>query len=445
MLNYIKKTHKEKLFFIVLTILSVLATISVYVFKFNAPPIRSDGIGYYAYLPAIFLHKDISMKSLMDERAAKYNQATPESWSGITLQHNGNYLDKYTIGEAVLILPFFIPAHVLSVLFNQDLNGFTIFYQVFAAFSGTFYMVIGVFILKRFLDKYFKTRTVYLTLISIIFGTNLFHYGTYDSIFSHAYSFFLFACFLYLLPLWFEKTKDYRYPFLLGLVSGLIILVRPTNIILPIIFFSLYNIHFNILFKDLKEKISVLIKLWRNFFLMIFVSFLVLIPQFIYWKVITGNFLIFSYHGEGFDFTHLETLNVLFSIRKGLFFWSPILIFGILGIGLLKNKLKGWMLGVIIFLIINCLIISSWSSWYYGGGFGHRAFIESLAVLAIPLAAFFEKILAMKNKRLRYLILLITALLVILSIYTTFKYWDGSISIDGTTLGTYFKIFGIYK
>ena len=37
------------------------------------------------------------------------------------------------------------------------------------------------------------------------FGTNLFHYGVYDSVFSHVYSFFLIAVLLTLVDAWWAE------------------------------------------------------------------------------------------------------------------------------------------------------------------------------------------------------------------------------------------------
>lgn len=437
MLNYIRKANKERLFFIILILLSIFATSSVYLFKFNGPPIRSDGIGYYAYLPAVFIHKDLSMKSLMGERAAKYNEPTPDSWAGIIKQENGNYLDKYTIGEAVMMLPFFLPAHILTIVFNQEVNGFTIFYQIFAAFSGVFYMIAGVFILKRFLNQYFKSRTVYLALFAIIFGTNLFHYGTYDSIFNHSYSFFLFALFIFLLPKWFEN-KSSKYSLILGSLSGLIVLVRPTNIIFPIILFLFFGINNK---NDLLKKFKLFWVRRESMILMILIAFLIVLPQLIYWKLITGNFIAYSYQGESFNFSKPEILNVLFSVRKGVFFWSPVLLLVIPGFYLMHKKMKGWFLPIFSFLIVNLIIIASWWAWSYGGSFGHRGFVESYTLLSIPLALIIERILDGKKKYLKVFLIILIGFLIALNLFTMYKYWDHKIPVDGTDLEMYLKIF----
>ena len=51
---------------------------------------------------------------------------------------------------------------------------------------------------------------------------------------SHAYNFSLIALFLYLLFRWYDDA-GWRNSFLLGLVYGLIVLIRPTNFLLIIL------------------------------------------------------------------------------------------------------------------------------------------------------------------------------------------------------------------
>lgn len=432
-----KVSKKDFIFFSVLSVITIIATASVYVFQFNSPPIRSDGIGYYSYLPALFIHGDMSMKTLMQERADKYNAEVPTNWNGLNIQEDGKFLDKYTMGEAVLMAPFFIPAHFLSIIFKQPLSGFSLFYQAAMAFSGLFYMITGLFILKKILEKYFKNKTIYITLTVLTFGTNLFHYATYDSIFSHAYSFFLFALFLYLLPIWFKNIKSIKYSIFLGILVGLITLVRPTNVTFPIIFILFLSLNL----KQIKERLVLFWENKKSLVIAVITSIIVSLPQLLYWKSITGKWFVFSYQGEYFDFLRPQILNVLFSAEKGLFFWCPVLIFGIVGIFLLKDKLKQWVLPSVVFFIVNLLVISSWWAWAYGGGFGHRAFIESFAIVAIPLAACIDRILKLENKRFKIAIFILIGILIFVCLFTMFNYWVGILKPEGTSFGMFVRLF----
>jgi hypothetical protein len=57
------------------------------------------------------------------------------------------------------------------------------------------------------------------------------------------------------------------------------------------------------------------------------------------------------------------------------------------GIFTLSKFKKGLFLPIIIFSLLNIYILSSWWCWWFGGSFGLRAFIDSYAIMAIPLGA----------------------------------------------------------
>ena len=59
-------------------------------------------------------------------------------------------------------------------------------------------MLAGLAILRALLARYFTAGVTLAALVTVTWGTNLFHYGVFDSSFSHAFSFFLVAALLLL-------------------------------------------------------------------------------------------------------------------------------------------------------------------------------------------------------------------------------------------------------
>jgi hypothetical protein len=88
--------------------------------------------------------------------------------------------------------------------------------------------------------------------------------------------------------------------------------------------------------------------------------FAVLSIQLIYWKAVTGEFIVYSYQGESFHFRKPEILNVLFSVRKGLFFWSPILLTVFPGLYFLRQRCPDFFMAILCYLPLNLYVISSW-------------------------------------------------------------------------------------
>src|SRR5690606_32931949 len=104
-----------------------------------------------------------------------------------------------------------------------------------AGLAGLAWIVAGLAVLRRLLLRSFSDCATAATLAALLLGTNLFHYATYDSTYSHPYSFFLFSAFLLLTAMWHERPTS-RTSVLLGVVAGLIVLVRHTNVLFLMVF-----------------------------------------------------------------------------------------------------------------------------------------------------------------------------------------------------------------
>jgi hypothetical protein len=339
------------------------------------------------------------------------------------------------MGTALLMMPFFFLACIMAFATNTPVDGFSPLFQYVAAFSGLFYATLGMGILWKVLEKNFRQETILMAMFGLVFGTNLFHYATYDSVFSHAYSFFLFSAFLFMVQrLYAEGRAWYFLPG--GALAGLIIITRPTNG-LWLLFGILYGVDS---LRALRSRLS----FWKDHAIkMAFGALLgacVISLQLLYWKAITGHLVIFSYRGEHFNFARPEIFNVLFSVRKGSFFWSPILLTVVPGLFYVRKKAGEYLVPILLFLPLNIYVIASWHSWFYGGSFGHRAFIESIPLFAIRFCSLYEGSPSFLLKRV---MICVTTICITLSTWLMLKYWTGVIPFDGTTWDYFVKTFFI--
>lgn len=405
-------------------------------------PVREDGVGYYAYLPAVFIYDDINFDFMIDEDVPYtkginsfervFNPREAEVM-GFNKLENGNILDKYPIGVAVMLAPFFVIGHIFSLIFGTNLSGWSFFYQYFCFYGGVVYFLLGLLLLKRLLSRYFTPGTVLLSLFAITFGTSLFNYATYENIFSHVYAFFLGCVLLILVPKWLKRMTPFRSAFL-GAVLGLLFIVRNTNIIyfLMVPLFGVTN------FMDLRERLHRFWKNRRQILIVASVCILFALPQFLYWKTVSSDWVVYSYGEEGFRFFNPQILNVLFSPQKGLFFWAPILLPAVLGLFLLKGRLRKYILPGAIILILQVYLVSSWWSWEFGWSFGHRAFVDSMGVFALGFAGFYSTI---RQDRYRIIATIVTVLLVGLSVFQMGQYWAKILPPAQTTWEDYKKVF----
>jgi disulfide bond formation protein DsbB len=89
-------------------------------------------------------------------------------------------------------------------------------------------------------------------------------------------------------------------------------------------------------------------------------------------------------------------------------------------------------------------VVLSWWSWWYGGSFGLRAFIESYAFLALPLAALVSLII--KQRRLIKLpALIIIICFALYGLFTNIQYYYEAIHWDSMTKEAYWSSFGRAK
>lgn len=390
--------------------------------------ISYDIISYYAYLPATFIEKDYKLRNWEHEEPWKSRY-----WPAY-VPKTGSYVIKTSMGLTFLYYPFFQVAHILAPHLGYENNGFTAPYSTALILSSLFYLTLGMFLLRKILLQNFSDIITAATLLTIGIGTNLFWYATKEAPMSHSYSFMLLALFMFLTEKWHEKP-NLKNSIFMGLNVGLISLVRPTNV-LVVLYFLLYNI---LSFEDLKNRVLFFLSKYKAILIMLVCAFVVWIPQFLYWKSVTGQFLYFSYGSdENFFFGSPKIMKVLFGFRKGWFIYTPSMIFSVIGIFMLRKTKYFW--GILSFILINIYVVSSWWCWWYGGGFGMRALIETYALLAIPLATYFAWLASQKIFP-KIALGIITIAIILQSYFHNLQYQKGTIHWDAMTKEAYFDSF----
>jgi hypothetical protein len=399
----------------------------------DGPPIRTDGEGYYLYLPAAFIDHDLTLRRTIVRRYGDPPLSVPGIRRVSSASGEGRLLDKYPVGEAVMLVPFFTAGEGVALAAGSDTGGYSRPYQVTAAVGGLVYMLLGLALVGHLLLRWFSRMTVVVTLLATTFGTVLFHHATYDSILSHTYSFFLVAVIIRLsLSLWESPRR--LTAFALGAAGGLITIVRPTNIVVLLIPLLIGVTRV----RHISQRARAVARQPALVLLGVAAFLVTLIPQIAYWRIATGRLVLYTYGNEHLDLLHPHLGEVLFSVRKGLFFWSPLLLLAVAGLPFLRRLVPQLFLPAVVFLVVDAWVISSWDTWWYGSSFGMRPFVEASPVFALGLAAALQTV---RGTVTAPLVRAGVAFTTFLSLHAMIAYWRGSIPFDGTTWHVYVRSF----
>ena len=397
-----------------------------------------DVSGYYLYLPAKFIYDDLYELKFLPGIIEKYTPS-PSADQAYRIE-NGNMVMKYSAGMAVQYAPAFFVSHAIAKLNNYPTDGFSFPYQAGIHWASVLYAILGLFILKKILLRYFDNKTTGWVLICIVFGTNFLNYATFDAANTHAYLFTLTAILLWS-TIRFYETFFWKYALLIGGALGLMALTRPTEIIYAVIpvFWGISNIN------SIKERTDVLIKNLPRTAIAVLVTGAIGFIQLIYWKCVSGHWLQYSYQDQGFSFLHPHFTDVFFSYRKGWLVYTPLMALALIGFYFLFKNYKKIFSTIFIIFLINTWIICAWDIWWYGGAFGQRAFIQSYVFLAFPLAAFLYWSKNTDFKLVRYFTTLFIVACSAFNIFQTYQAHWGPFETDAMTKAYYWRIFGKTK
>lgn len=350
-----------------------------------------DVCGYYYYLPAIFIYKDLQKVGFHTQLDEKYQYQGGGFYSALP-SPNGNLVMKYSAGMSVMYAPAFFIAHTLAKPLGFEADGFSPIYQFAISFWSLLWAFVGLWYLRKVLLKLnFSEGVTASILILYVLATNYLEYAGISSPQTHSYIFTLYALMIFQIIRFYDTSKnEKRDPSVktalsIGFCLGLAILARPTEIItvaIPV-FWSVYDK------KSLIERINFIKNHVSKYALAALIVFILGSIQLIYWKMTAGFFIYDSYGKTDFmEWKRPHILDGLFSARRGWLVYSPIFLFAIAGFWQLNKQRKPLFISLLLFFILFIYVSFAHNIWWYGGGLSQRQMIQIYPILAIPLAAF---------------------------------------------------------
>lgn len=341
-----------------------------------------DALGYYQYLPAVFIHGDLDRQDWLAGVDSTYHVIGTVGLYQVMDLPNGNRATKYLCGIAEMQAPFFLFGHWAAGVLHVPQDGFSRPYQWAIALSTLFYCILSLFLLRVVLKRYFKDATVAVVIVLSVLATNAVQYISVDNAQTHGYLFAVYVLVLWATVRWHERPRI-RTAVLIGACIGLATVARPTEAIMLFVPL-LWNTGTS---AEAAAKWALVRKHWAHVPWAIGAAFVMVLPQLIYWKEVTGSW-VFDV-GSKWDFL-MPHLRVLFGGEKGWFIYTPITLFFILG--LFHMRQRPWRWSVLVYTLLNLWIITAWHDWHYGGSYSARALVQSYPVLALPFAALIERV-----------------------------------------------------
>lgn len=354
-----------------------------------------DALGYYSFLPSIFVYDNLghpdqlpdSVQFPHDVRWALESQAI---W-GIRSE-KGYIVNQYTCGMSYLEAPFFFAAHAWAKFKGIEANAYSPPYDYAIKLFSLLFSLLGFFFIYKILLRYVKPEVARLTISLMAVASNVFWFALQQAGMSHPVIFGLFALFLFIMLKIHDAfaengTVKIGWWLSIGLVGGLIVLIRPSDLILMLVF-PLYQLYDR---TSWHLKKNLFIAQWKGLLLAAGVAFLLWIPQLLYWKKITGHWFFDSYGDQSFIWSFAHYLDGILGSSNGWLTYSPFMGLALIGC-VLYRSLKEWIPALIVVFVLYTFVIYSWYCYFYINGFGSRPMIHIYPLLAIPLGLLIQRI-----------------------------------------------------
>ena len=372
----------------------LLILIFVLTLPLSNPWVRGDGVGYYAYARAMLIEHRLDFQKDWLAANTSFRMGRVNSEGEIRSAEytaTGHLDNHFSIGPAILWSPFLLAAHAfvhLNHVFGGHIpaDGFTFPYTIAMTLGTAFYGFLALWISFQLARKYLPEKWAFLSTLGIWFASSLPVYMYFNPSWSHAHSAFVAALFFW----YWDRTRDDRTWMqwvILGLISGLMMDVYYVNAILLVapLLESLFR-YWNYIKSNQTKDVGRLFFQNALFTLVVFVAFL---PTLIVKRIIYGSYLNFGYGGL-WNFTSPALLKVCFSSEHGLFSWTPIIAFAVIGLFFLRRYDGMLSLYSMTTFALYLFTIGCYLDWAGVSSFGNRFFISLTPLFILGLGAFFD-------------------------------------------------------
>jgi len=389
----------------------------------NKPPIRSDGAGYYAWTEAI-LHWNFGFCDL-----PRMNGSIPQITAS-NRAHPDRCELKYEPGLALLRFPVMGPVAAIANAGDSSLTHVSDAEQKANQWLSVLALLAAIGFMGATMSRLGVGRLLTdATLLIVTFGTGLFHYGTYDSSYTHIYTAMLFAALVYL-GVRAEQLHRRINPVLVLAISFFVVAIREVDAV-PLVILEGAWLLWHARSTPWAARVAVTVRAALP--AVIGIALAVGLQTFYnHWA--SGRWSLSSYGSESLSLSELKEGSVLASYNHGLLLWYPAMVI-LLILPLLRKRTRGW--GWLGLALVGPLVViyGSWNPWWLGGAFGPRGILDVVAVVAVGGALG----LAALRPGERALALGLCVICAFVTVELMSGYWNGTLWFDHDTSAQYWR------
>jgi hypothetical protein len=355
----------------------------------------SDAVGLYAYLPSVVIDGDLRFENQLQ---AQFRGTLPEGYGeqsdgeGWAVSARRN---RWPVGVALTLSPAFVVAHGLSHLLHAmtgwdafEPNGYTTLYFVFCVALAMAIGAAGMIVADRLLTEryHLSGRATAAAVLTWWLGTNYLWFFVREPLVAHMIGASLVTFAAYLLHRIDVESREgtlvwWHLP-ALAFFLALAVACRFTNALFaPLAICAVFIIARHRLLKRAMMQVP-----------LVALAAAPLVVQAIILHLMSGQVVqrtpqALGYpRWERFYWSDPALFLSLFSSRRGLFFWTPVLLLSAWGLFRYAVRDRGWRDPLIVSLLMSAAALwyvnASWYAWWLGNSVGNRGFIE-LGVLFI--------------------------------------------------------------
>jgi hypothetical protein len=353
----------------------------------------SDEVQYFAYLRSLWFDADVSFENEYRHfhdagvaRAQNFHETFLERTT-----ETGRRINFATIGCALLWSPFYGVADVAvrTGLAAADRDGYSTPYVAAVAYASALYGLLAlllsvhaVTLVGRQWAGLVPFGPAAAALVWI--GTPLLFYMYVAPPMSHATSAFAVALFI---VIWLRVRETWSAGglALLGAAAALMAMVREQDA------FVAAGPAIDFLHTQLGRRDAAWLRRWGHAAVGVAVSALVFTPQALAYLALNGRIGPSRLVARKMTWTAPHGIDVLVSTSHGYFWWTPLAVAGLIGLGVLWRRLpvnsRIVAVSLAVMVALQVYVAGSVESWTVAGAFGQRRFVAISAILVVGVAA----------------------------------------------------------